>query len=122
MYKRQELVRQEAERTRLKQERGELYDELHRQEVACARAEAQLKAVEDECASHAQSVQRVRAERERLCLLYTSRLCPVRAESMLIRLETPGLFSGSKRTSASQSVTARRSFLRIMSAGSRMAM
>lgn len=45
---RNELIRQEAERTRLKQERGELYDELHRQEVACARAEAQLKAVEDE--------------------------------------------------------------------------
>ena len=63
---RNELVRQEAERTRLKQERGELYDELHRQEVACARAEAQLKAVEDERAAHAQSVARVRAERERL--------------------------------------------------------
>ncbi len=63
---RNELVRQEAERTRLKQERGELYDELHRQEVACARAEAQLKAVQDERASHEQSASRVRAERERL--------------------------------------------------------
>jgi len=63
---RNELVRQEAERTRLKQERAELYDELHRQEVACARAEAQLKAALDEQEAHRKSVERVKGERERL--------------------------------------------------------
>ena len=56
----------EDERTALKKARGELYDELHRQEVVCARAEAQLTAAMDEQASNEQRVARSSAERERL--------------------------------------------------------
>ena len=56
----------EDERTNLKKERGELYDELHKQEVVCARAEAQLKAALDEQAGNNQRVERMAAERERL--------------------------------------------------------
>ena len=56
----------EEERSGLKKERGELYDELHKQEVACARAETQLKAALDEQDSNNQRVARATAERERL--------------------------------------------------------
>ena len=56
----------EEERAALKQERGEIYDELHRQEVACARAETQLKAALDEQTSNNQRIARMAAEQERL--------------------------------------------------------
>ena len=56
----------EEERSGLKRERGELYDELHKQEVICARAEAQLNAALDEQNSNNQRVARSAAERERL--------------------------------------------------------
>ena len=56
----------EDERALLKKERGELYDELHKQEVVVARAEAQLNAALDEQAGNNQRVERMEAERERL--------------------------------------------------------
>ncbi len=56
----------EDERAGLKKERGELYDELHKQEVVCARAEAQLNAALDEQTSNDARVARSDAERERL--------------------------------------------------------
>ena len=56
----------EQKRAALKKERGEAYDELHRQEVACARAEAQLKAVLDEQSGNNRRVERVEQERARL--------------------------------------------------------
>ncbi len=56
----------EDARNRLKRERGELYDELHKQEVAVARAEAQLNAALEEQDSNNQRVQRMEGERERL--------------------------------------------------------
>ena len=56
----------EDERNSLKRERGELYDELHKQEVAVARAEAQLNAALEEQDSNNQRVQRMEGERERL--------------------------------------------------------
>ena len=52
----------------------------------------------------------------------SSIVMPERADRMLIRLDTPGLFSGSKRTELSQSVTARRILRRMTSGLSRMAM
>lgn len=56
----------EDERALLKKERGELYDELHKQEVVVARAEAHLNAALDEQTSNNQRVERMEAERERL--------------------------------------------------------
>ena len=56
----------EDERGALKQRRGELYDALHRQEVAVARAEAQLNAALDEQVSNNRRVERIEGERERL--------------------------------------------------------
>ncbi len=56
----------EDERAGLKKERSELYDELHRQEVVCARAEAQLTAALDEQTSNNQRLARSDAERDRL--------------------------------------------------------
>ena len=56
----------EDERTDLKRERGEIYDELHRQEVAVARAEAQLNAALEEQDSNNRRVQRMEDERARL--------------------------------------------------------
>ena len=56
----------EDERAGLKRERGELYDELHKQEVVCARAEAQLNAALDEQSGNNQRLARAEAERERL--------------------------------------------------------
>ena len=56
----------EDERNSLKRERGELYDELHRQEVVVARAEAQLNAALEEQDSNNQRVMRMEGERERL--------------------------------------------------------
>ncbi len=60
------LAALEQQRGELKRERGELYDELHKQEIACARAEAQLKAAQDEQRGHAERTGRVQAESERL--------------------------------------------------------
>ena len=56
----------EDKRADLKKERGELYDELHKQEVVCARAETQLNAALDEQANNNQRTERAAAERERL--------------------------------------------------------
>ncbi|MGX8706313.1 MAG: hypothetical protein ACSW8J_07020, partial [bacterium] len=56
----------EEKRANVKRGRGEVYDELHRQEVAVARAEAQLNAALDEQNSNNQRVQRLEGERERL--------------------------------------------------------
>ncbi len=56
----------EDERALLKKQRGELYDELHRQEVVVARAEAHLNAALDEQTSNNQRVERMEGERERL--------------------------------------------------------
>ena len=63
---REQYAALEEERTALKKERGELYDELHRQEVAVARAETQLNAALDEQTSNDARVARSTAERERL--------------------------------------------------------
>ena len=63
---RQKYAAIEDERSSLKKERGELYDELHKQEVVVARAEAQLNAALDEQDSNNQRVARAEAERERL--------------------------------------------------------
>ncbi|MBQ9950752.1 MAG: chromosome segregation protein SMC [Clostridia bacterium] len=62
----QEYAVMEEQRAALKKERGELYDELHRQEVLCARAEAQLKAAQDEQDGNNRRVERAVQERERL--------------------------------------------------------
>jgi len=56
----------EDERSGLKRERGELYDELHKQEVICARAEAQLNAALDEQSSNNARLARSEGERQRL--------------------------------------------------------
>ena len=56
----------EDARAGLKKERGELYDELHKQEVVVARAEAQLNAALDEQNSNNERLARSEAERERL--------------------------------------------------------
>ena len=56
----------EDQRGELKRERGELYDELHRQEVVVARAEAQLNAALEEQDSNNQRVARMETERDRL--------------------------------------------------------
>ena len=63
---REKYAKLEDDRGQLKRERGELYDELHRQEVAVARAEAQLKAALEEQDSNNQRVARMEAERDRL--------------------------------------------------------
>ena len=63
---RAEYAKGEEERASLKQERAGLYDELHRQEVACARAETQLKAALDEQNGNNRRVERVVQERARL--------------------------------------------------------
>ena len=56
----------EESRASLKRERGELFDELHRQEVACARAEAQLNAALEEQSANNERAARTASERERL--------------------------------------------------------
>ena len=63
---RDQYAKIEAERGNLKRERGELYDELHKQEVAVARAEAQLSAALEEQDSNNRRVERMEGERERL--------------------------------------------------------
>ena len=63
---RNEYNKSEETRAALKKERGELYDELHRQEVLSARAEAQLKAALDEQDGNNRRVERVVQERARL--------------------------------------------------------
>ncbi len=63
---RAELDKLESGRAGLKQARAEAFDELHRQEVACARAEAQLQAVLDEQRAHLARVERAEQERVRL--------------------------------------------------------
>ena len=61
----------EDERSGLKRERGELYDELHKQEVVCARAEAQLNAALDEQAGNNARLARADSERQRLRMQLT---------------------------------------------------
>lgn len=56
----------ERKRAELKKERGELFEELHRHEVVCARAETQLKAAMDEQTGNNLRVERVEKERVRL--------------------------------------------------------
>ena len=56
----------EDQRDALKKERSELYDALHRQEVVCARIEAQLEAAREEQRSHGERVARVEQEKARL--------------------------------------------------------
>ena len=56
----------EEQRANVKRERGEVYDELHRQEVAVARAETQLKAALEEQDTNNRRVQRLEDERNRL--------------------------------------------------------
>ena len=63
---REQYVAIEDERGGLKRERGELYDELHRQEVICARAEAQLNAALDEQSSNNARLARSEGEHQRL--------------------------------------------------------
>ena len=63
---RERYAKIEEERGQLKRSRGELYDELHKQEVAVARAEAQLSAALEEQDSNNQRVERMAGERERL--------------------------------------------------------
>ena len=63
---RERYARHEEERAQLKRDRAELLDELHRQDVACARAEAQLKAAQDEQTGNNRRVERVEQERARL--------------------------------------------------------
>ena len=65
---RREYAAHEEERALLKKDRAELYDELHRQDVICARAEAQLKAALDEQDANNRRVARMDSERERLNL------------------------------------------------------
>lgn len=62
----QAIERQEALRGQLKRQRGELYDRLHQQEIACAREEAHLAAAQAELAAHRQRGQRAEAERTRM--------------------------------------------------------
>jgi chromosome segregation protein len=63
---REQYAALEGERSGLKRERGELYDELHRQEVICARAEAQLNAALDEQSSNNARLARSEGEHQRL--------------------------------------------------------
>ncbi len=56
----------DGERSALKRERGELFEELHQQEVLCGRADALLKAALDEQRSNNERVSRIAAERSRL--------------------------------------------------------
>ena len=56
----------EDARAGLKRERAELYDELHKQEVVCARAEAQLNAALDEQSGNNVRLARADGERQRL--------------------------------------------------------
>lgn len=61
-----EYAQGEEERAQVKRERTQLYEELHRQEVLCARAEAQLKAALDEQSGNNRRVERTEQERSRL--------------------------------------------------------
>ena len=63
---REKYAAMEDERVSLKQQRGELYDALHRQDVAVARAEAQLNAALEEQDANNRRVERMEGERERL--------------------------------------------------------
>ena len=63
---REQYAALEEERSALKRERGELFDELHKQEVVCARAEAQLSAALEEQAGNEQRMARSGEERARL--------------------------------------------------------
>ncbi len=61
-----ELDEQEQERNRLKQERTELFELSHSQEVICARAEEALKAANDERSGYLERSGKLQSERERL--------------------------------------------------------
>ncbi len=53
------MAQLEGERVSLKQERAELFDRLHQQDIACTRAEAHLAAAQGELNAHASQAQRV---------------------------------------------------------------
>ena len=61
-----EMEKQEARRSELKQERAELFDALHAQEIICARAEEALKAAQDERAGYLERSGKLHSEKERL--------------------------------------------------------
>jgi len=61
-----DMEKQENHRNELKQERAELYELLHSQEVICARAEEALKAATDERTGYLERSGKLRSERERL--------------------------------------------------------
>ena len=61
-----EMVQLEGERVALKQERAELFDRLHQQDIACARAEAHLTAAQGELSAHASQVERIQEAVEQL--------------------------------------------------------
>ena len=61
-----EFGKSEEARSVAKQERAELYDALHAQEIVCARAEENLKAAQEEMAGYTGRLDKLRAERQRL--------------------------------------------------------
>ena len=61
-----EMEKQETQRSQLKQERAELFDALHSQEIICARAEAALKAARDERSGYLERSGKLHSEKERL--------------------------------------------------------
>lgn len=66
----------EAQRAQLKQKRGALYDQLHQQDISCAREEAYVSAAQAELSAHRQRVAGRQAECERM----SAQLEDVRAE------------------------------------------
>lgn len=61
-----EMEKQEEQRSQLKQERAELFEAIHAQEIICARAEESLKAAQDERAGYLERSGRLHSEKERL--------------------------------------------------------
>jgi len=64
--RRSELEKQEQQRNQLKQERAELFEALHSQEVICARAEENLRSANDERTGYLERSGKLQSERERL--------------------------------------------------------
>jgi chromosome segregation protein len=67
----------ETQRAQLKQRRGALYDQLHQQDISCAREEAHLSAAQAELDAHRQRV----AERQAECRRMSAQLADVRDEA-----------------------------------------
>lgn len=67
----------ETQRAQLKQRRGALYDQLHQQDISCAREEAHLSAAQAELDAHRQRV----AERQAECQRMSAQLADVRDEA-----------------------------------------